>query len=160
MIARHEAQTEKVDLWSRLAGSLPAGSVMWRQDGKAIERDGRYIARFVSPHRLLLVATSNDAALDREPAVADALAALRRETNCECIHLEGLSTHEGGKLVELVAGQDVPRTLATAITAETGGNPRPCSLSSHKPPFWTIRQTMTPASLGGFLMSIAWGKRP
>jgi len=41
---------------------------------------------------------------------------------------------------------------------ETRSDPRPCSLGSYKPPFWTIRQTMTPASLGGFLMSIAWGK--
>jgi len=48
MIARHDAHTEKADIWSRLAESLPNGVVYWRQDGKIIERDGKYFARFVA----------------------------------------------------------------------------------------------------------------
>jgi hypothetical protein len=48
MIARHEAHTEKADIWSRLAEPLPNGVVYWRQDGKVIARDGKYFARFVA----------------------------------------------------------------------------------------------------------------
>ncbi|WP_284351848.1 Rad52/Rad22 family DNA repair protein [Roseisolibacter agri] len=48
MIARHEAQMDKTDLWSALAAPLPAGAISWRQDGRAVERDGRWIARFVA----------------------------------------------------------------------------------------------------------------
>jgi len=48
MIARHDAHTEKADIWSRLAEPLPNGVVYWRQDGKVISRDGKYFARFVA----------------------------------------------------------------------------------------------------------------
>ena len=48
MIARHDAHTEKADIWSRLAEPLPNGVVFWRQDGKVIARDGKYFARFVA----------------------------------------------------------------------------------------------------------------
>jgi hypothetical protein len=48
MIARHDAHTEKADIWSRLAEPLPNGIVYWRQDGKVIARDGQYFARFVA----------------------------------------------------------------------------------------------------------------
>ena len=48
MIARHDAHTDKADIWSRLAEPLPNGVVYWRQDGKVIARDGKYLARFVA----------------------------------------------------------------------------------------------------------------
>jgi hypothetical protein len=48
MIARHETHLDKIDIWSALAAPLPAGVVSWRQDGRTISRDGRYIARFVA----------------------------------------------------------------------------------------------------------------
>jgi hypothetical protein len=48
MIARHDAHTEKADIWSRLAEPLPNGVVYWRQDGKVIARDGKFFARFVA----------------------------------------------------------------------------------------------------------------
>ena len=48
MIARHETQMEKTDLWSALASPLAAGVISWRQDGRAVERDGRWFARFVA----------------------------------------------------------------------------------------------------------------
>jgi len=48
MIARHDAHTDKADIWSRLAEPLPNGVVYWRQDGKVINRDGKYLARFVA----------------------------------------------------------------------------------------------------------------
>lgn len=48
MIARHEMQLDRVDLWSALAAPLPTGVISWRQDGRPITRDGRVIARFVA----------------------------------------------------------------------------------------------------------------
>ncbi|HUQ84655.1 MAG TPA: Rad52/Rad22 family DNA repair protein [Gemmatimonadaceae bacterium] len=48
MIARHDVHTDKADIWSRLAEPLPNGVVYWRQDGKPIQRDGKYFARFVA----------------------------------------------------------------------------------------------------------------
>jgi hypothetical protein len=48
MIARHETQTTKFDVWAALAAPLPAGVISWRQDGRPIARDGRHIARFVA----------------------------------------------------------------------------------------------------------------
>ena len=48
MIARHETHMDKHDIWSKLAAPLPSGSISWRQDGKAIMRDGRWLARFVA----------------------------------------------------------------------------------------------------------------
>jgi len=48
MIARHETQTSKFDIWAALAAPLPAGVISWRQDGRPIARDGRHIARFVA----------------------------------------------------------------------------------------------------------------
>jgi hypothetical protein len=48
MIARHENPTTKFDIWTALSAPLPAGVISWRQDGRPIQRDGRYIARFVA----------------------------------------------------------------------------------------------------------------
>lgn len=48
MIARHETHLDKIDIWSALAAPLPAGVISWRQDGRTIARDGRFLARFVA----------------------------------------------------------------------------------------------------------------
>ncbi|MEJ7809172.1 MAG: Rad52/Rad22 family DNA repair protein [Gemmatimonadaceae bacterium] len=48
MIARHEAPTAQADIWGQLAAPLPAGVISWRQDGKPVQRDGRFIARWVA----------------------------------------------------------------------------------------------------------------
>jgi hypothetical protein len=48
MIARHDTHLDKTDLWSALAAPLPAGSISWRQDGRAVQRDGKWYARFVA----------------------------------------------------------------------------------------------------------------
>jgi hypothetical protein len=48
MIARHDTHIDRVDIWSALAAPLPAGVISWRQDGRPVARDGRYIARFVA----------------------------------------------------------------------------------------------------------------
>ena len=38
---------EKADIWAKLAAPLPEGVISWRQDGRPIQRDGKYFARFV-----------------------------------------------------------------------------------------------------------------
>ena len=48
MIARHDTQFDRKDLWAALAAPLPTGATLWRQDGRAIQRDGRWYARFVA----------------------------------------------------------------------------------------------------------------
>jgi hypothetical protein len=48
MIARHEASVEKMDIWAQLSAPLPTGVIAWRQDGRAVQRDGKYFARFVA----------------------------------------------------------------------------------------------------------------
>ncbi len=49
MISRHEGlTTDQTGVWAQLAAPLPPGVIAWRQDGKPIARDGRYIARFVA----------------------------------------------------------------------------------------------------------------
>lgn len=48
MIARHDVQIDKTDLWSKLAAPLPAGVISWRQDGRPTQRDGKFFARFVA----------------------------------------------------------------------------------------------------------------
>src|ERR671932_1545468 len=48
MIARHETHMDRMDIWSKLAAPLPAGVISWRQDGRPVQRDGRFIARFVA----------------------------------------------------------------------------------------------------------------
>jgi hypothetical protein len=48
MIARHESNTDRTDLWARLSAPLPTETISWRQDGRPIQRDGRFLARFVA----------------------------------------------------------------------------------------------------------------
>lgn len=48
MIAQQEVKAEQMDLWSRLAAPVPVETIAWRQDGRAVQRDGRYLARFVA----------------------------------------------------------------------------------------------------------------
>ena len=48
MIARHESNVDKGDIWAQLSAPLPAETISWRQDGRAVQRDGKFIARFVA----------------------------------------------------------------------------------------------------------------
>lgn len=49
MIARHETQQlDRNDIWSRLAMPVAPETIAWRQDGRPIQRDGRFMARFVA----------------------------------------------------------------------------------------------------------------
>lgn len=45
MISRQEG--DKADTWAKLSAPLPAGVIEWRQDGRAVQRDGKFFARFV-----------------------------------------------------------------------------------------------------------------
>lgn len=48
MIARHETNVDRMDVWSKLSAPLPPQVISWRQDGKPIQRDGKFFARFVA----------------------------------------------------------------------------------------------------------------
>jgi hypothetical protein len=37
-----------MDIWAQLSAPLPTGVIAWRQDGRAVQRDGKYFARFVA----------------------------------------------------------------------------------------------------------------
>ncbi|MFZ0889524.1 MAG: AAA family ATPase, partial [Candidatus Binataceae bacterium] len=83
----------------------------------------RHVARFIARHRILLLGAYRDVELDRQHPLADALGALRRETEYERIVLKGLDTGEVGELLKTVVDQEVPEALVKAISAETDGNP-------------------------------------
>jgi hypothetical protein len=48
MIARHEVNADKMDIWAQLSAPLPPDTIAWRQDGRAVQREGKYYARFVA----------------------------------------------------------------------------------------------------------------
>ena len=48
MIAASDIHKTSVDVWTRLAAPIPARSIFWRQGGKAVEREGKFFARFVA----------------------------------------------------------------------------------------------------------------
>ena len=83
----------------------------------------RHVARFVANERLLLVGAYRDVELDRQHPLADALGALRRETNFERILLKGLETSHVSAMLSTLAEDAVPDALVEAISAETDGNP-------------------------------------
>jgi hypothetical protein len=48
MIARHEANVDKMDVWAQLSAPLPSETIAWRQDGRPIQREAKFFARFVA----------------------------------------------------------------------------------------------------------------
>jgi hypothetical protein len=48
MIARHESSIEKLDIWARIAAPVAPETISWRQDGRSVLRDGKYVARYVA----------------------------------------------------------------------------------------------------------------
>ena len=48
MIARSPASNPALEIWTKLAAPLPPSVISWRQDGKAVQRDGKFVARFVA----------------------------------------------------------------------------------------------------------------
>jgi hypothetical protein len=43
MIAR-----DNVAMWAKLSAPVPSDEIQWRQDGRPVQRDGKYVARFVA----------------------------------------------------------------------------------------------------------------
>jgi hypothetical protein len=86
----------------------------------------RFLAGARDTFRVLVVATYRDTELDQAPALADALAALRRERGVEALPLTGLSAGELSDLMTMLAGHSLD-AAATAfrdmLRRETGGNP-------------------------------------
>ncbi len=39
---------DKMDIWARIAAPVAPETISWRQDGRAVMRDGKYVARFVA----------------------------------------------------------------------------------------------------------------
>jgi tetratricopeptide (TPR) repeat protein len=83
----------------------------------------RHVARFAARDRLLLVGAYRDVEVTLQQPLADALGALPRETTYEHLALRGLGSNEVAELLQTVADQQVSDALATAIAAETSGNP-------------------------------------
>jgi hypothetical protein len=48
MIAANDIYKAHADVWARLAAPLASETISWRQDGKPVNRDGKFIARFVA----------------------------------------------------------------------------------------------------------------
>jgi len=48
MIAANDIYKAPADVWARLAAPLAGETISWRQDGKPVNRDGKFIARFVA----------------------------------------------------------------------------------------------------------------
>jgi hypothetical protein len=48
MIAANDIYKAPADVWARLAAPLASETISWRQDGKPVHRDGKFIARFVA----------------------------------------------------------------------------------------------------------------
>ncbi len=83
----------------------------------------RHLARFAPRHPMLLIGAYRDVELDRQHPLADALAALQRETEYERVLLRGLDGREIHELLETLAAHEVPEALSQAIGRETEGNP-------------------------------------
>jgi hypothetical protein len=48
MIAANDIYKAPADVWARLAAPLAGETISWRQDGKPVNRDGKFLARFVA----------------------------------------------------------------------------------------------------------------
>jgi len=83
----------------------------------------RHVARVAPRHRILVLGTYRHVEVDRQHPLSDALGALRREVEYDCIVLKGLDTTAVGTLLETLADQHVNPALVQAISAETDGNP-------------------------------------
>jgi DNA-binding CsgD family transcriptional regulator len=85
----------------------------------------RYIARFVSRSRLVIVGTYREPDLEvqRQPFLSEVLAVLRRETDYQRITIHGLAEDEIAAYLDQGGQQHLPQALVRAIYAETNGNP-------------------------------------
>jgi class 3 adenylate cyclase/tetratricopeptide (TPR) repeat protein len=83
----------------------------------------RHVARQATGQRVLLLGAYRDVEVDAQHPLVAALPELRRETAFERVVLGGLENADVGRLLSVIAEQDVPDELARAIGEETEGNP-------------------------------------
>ena len=82
-----------------------------------------HLARNLSGSRLLVVGTYRDVQVDRAHPLSSALAELRRVTSFERIALRGLTQDEVHRMLQAIAGHDVPWRWAEVVHRQTEGNP-------------------------------------
>ena len=82
-----------------------------------------HVSRNLTGARLLLVGTYRDIEVDRAHPLSAALAELRRVSTFGRVVLRGLNADEVRRMLENIAGQDVPWGLAEAVHRQTEGNP-------------------------------------
>ena len=82
-----------------------------------------YLGRLVADAGLLIVGTYRDSEVGRGHPLADTLAELGREANCEWILLRGLSEEDVARYLAAMAGQELTDVMVRRIHAVTEGNP-------------------------------------
>jgi class 3 adenylate cyclase/tetratricopeptide (TPR) repeat protein len=83
----------------------------------------RHVARQATGQRVLLLGAYRDVEVDAQHPLVAALPELRREAAFERVALRGLENPDVGRLLSVIAEQDVPDELVQAIAHETEGNP-------------------------------------
>jgi tetratricopeptide (TPR) repeat protein len=83
----------------------------------------RHVARQATGQRVLLLGAYRDVEVDAQHPLVAALPELRREAAFERVALGGLENADVGRLLSVIAEQDVPDDLVRAIAQETEGNP-------------------------------------
>src|SRR5688500_18170028 len=83
----------------------------------------QFLAQEIRDAHLLVVGTYRDVALGRGHPLARTLAEVGREDLCHQIRLEGLSTEDVGRYIELTSGVSPPENLVQRIWSKTEGNP-------------------------------------
>src|SRR6476659_2684175 len=83
----------------------------------------QFLAQEIRDAHLLIVATYRDVALGRGHPLARTLAEVGRGYLGHQIHLEGLSTQDVGRYIEMTSGIRPPENLVQRIWSKTEGNP-------------------------------------
>ena len=83
----------------------------------------QFLAQEIRDAHLLIVGTYRDVALGRGHPLARTLAEVGREDLGHQIRLEGLSTEDVGRYIELTSGISPPEILVQRIWSKTEGNP-------------------------------------
>ena len=83
----------------------------------------QFLAQEIRDAHLLVVGTYRDVALGRGHPLARTLAEVGREDLGHQIRLEGLSTEDVGRYIELTSGVSPPENLVQRIWSKTEGNP-------------------------------------
>jgi len=82
-----------------------------------------HVSRNLAGARLLIVGTYRDVEVDRSHPLSAALAELRRVSTYGRVLLRGLNADEVRRMMESIARESVPWSLAEAVHRQTEGNP-------------------------------------